>query len=193
MVHSSNAELQSTLETALKKRWEVHHAANPSAAIALLGDRPFDVVITDDKELIREGRRASPATSFVWIADAGIALPGAETQRLGADCYLSQPLELAYAEHQLTQLQDCRTMSKGRQAAAARGGSRPDEVPPLMDSHWEGDLNATLESLEYRILLEMLTTHHFNQVKAAEALGITRGALQYKMKKYGLLEEKKAA
>ena len=55
--------------------------------------------------------------------------------------------------------------------------------------------NATLEAIEYRILEETLHRFHFNQVKASEALGITRGALQYKMKKYGLVpdEDKKAA
>lgn len=56
-----------------------------------------------------------------------------------------------------------------------------------------GDLNATLEALEYRILQETLAAHNYNQVKAAEALGITRGALQYKMKKYHLVDEDKKA
>ncbi len=63
--------------------------------------------------------------------------------------------------------------------------------PPQTET--PGDLNATLEALEYRILQETLAVHHYNQVKAAEALGITRGALQYKMKKYHLADEDKKA
>jgi DNA-binding NtrC family response regulator len=70
-----------------------------------------------------------------------------------------------------------------------------DEFFAKLTKDGKTDLNATLEALEYRILLETLTLHGFNQVKAAEALGITRGALQYKMKKYDLFtdENKKAA
>ncbi len=55
------------------------------------------------------------------------------------------------------------------------------------------DLNQTLETLECHLVEKALLKHDYNQVKAAEALGITRGALQYKMKKYSLEASKQAA
>ncbi len=84
----------------------------------------------------------------------------------------------------------------------------PDALPPELNvfenkvsysepAVWQGEsLNETLESLEARILRQVMSETGHNQVKAAERLKITRGALQYKLKKYGIekpTEEKKAA
>lgn len=45
-----------------------------------------------------------------------------------------------------------------------------------------------LEEIE-RPLLEVLINHtHYNQVKMAQILGISRGTLRKKLKQYGLLE-----
>lgn len=45
------------------------------------------------------------------------------------------------------------------------------------------DLYAQVEALEERLILEAMTATGNNQVQAARRLGITRGALQYKLKK----------
>ena len=45
-----------------------------------------------------------------------------------------------------------------------------------------------LEKVEKEFLKQALDMTHWNQSKAAELLGLGRGALQYRMKKYGFLE-----
>lgn len=47
-----------------------------------------------------------------------------------------------------------------------------------------GGLNETLEALESELVLNAMREANHNQVRAAELLKITRGALQYKLKKY---------
>jgi Fis family transcriptional regulator, factor for inversion stimulation protein len=48
--------------------------------------------------------------------------------------------------------------------------------------------NILLEEIE-RPLLEVLINHtHYNQVKMAQILGISRGTLRKKLKQYGLLD-----
>lgn len=46
------------------------------------------------------------------------------------------------------------------------------------------NLNEQLDALESKLIFEALKATNNNQVQAARRLGITRGALQYKIKKY---------
>ena len=47
-------------------------------------------------------------------------------------------------------------------------------------------LVAALEAVEAVLVAQAMEDCHQNQVRAAEKLKISRGALQYKLKKYGL-------
>ena len=46
------------------------------------------------------------------------------------------------------------------------------------------DLNAQVDELESRLIHEVMAATNNNQIKAAARLRITRGALQYKLKKF---------
>ncbi len=46
------------------------------------------------------------------------------------------------------------------------------------------DLNAQVDALESRLITEVMAATNNNQIKAAARLRITRGALQYKLKKF---------
>lgn len=51
-------------------------------------------------------------------------------------------------------------------------------------------LSTLVEDLERKVVETALNDYDFNQVHAAKALGITRGALQYKIQKYNLANKK---
>ncbi|MBI3542269.1 MAG: helix-turn-helix domain-containing protein [Deltaproteobacteria bacterium] len=68
-----------------------------------------------------------------------------------------------------------------------RAGSGPSNVvsfPSGGGGVKNTDLNAQVEALEEKLITEAMATTGNNQVKAAQLLRITRGALQYKLKKY---------
>lgn len=54
---------------------------------------------------------------------------------------------------------------------------------PIAPVSSPANLNAQVEELETKLVLEAMTATKNNQVQAARRLGITRGALQYKLKK----------
>ena len=51
----------------------------------------------------------------------------------------------------------------------------------------DGNLTELLEDLERQLILQTLRRHNKSQTKAADALGIKRTTLRYKMEKYGLV------
>jgi two-component system, NtrC family, response regulator len=77
---------------------------------------------------------------------------------------------------------------------------RPADLPPeLRESpeieegldtliSWEKTLGETLDVIEERMIRQALKRAGNIQAQAAKALGISRSNLQYKMKKYGLLQ-----
>jgi DNA-binding NtrC family response regulator len=71
--------------------------------------------------------------------------------------------------------------SESRTQMAGAGGT-PRELSS------EKGLTEVLEECEARLVSQAMETTGHNQVKAAEILRITRGALQYKLKKYGFLK-----
>lgn len=50
-------------------------------------------------------------------------------------------------------------------------------------------LNQQVEELEFALIQKAMNQTGNNQVRSAKILGITRGSLQYKLKKYGLIKE----
>jgi DNA-binding NtrC family response regulator len=65
-------------------------------------------------------------------------------------------------------------------------GGAPEEAPEL-DSALLAYCPGGLRELEHRMLVQALEQSEWNQVRAAEALGIGRDALRYRMRKHGLL------
>ena len=66
----------------------------------------------------------------------------------------------------------------------------PCHLPPdIVTSDHEAHTDQTAGTLfgqERCLILEALKTHHWNQSKAAEALGITRYHVRHRIKKYGI-------
>lgn len=71
------------------------------------------------------------------------------------------------------------------EARASLGGSRePARVLSMANASASIGLTEQVESLEKRLVQDAMERTRQNQVRAAELLKITRGALQYKLKKY---------
>ena len=70
----------------------------------------------------------------------------------------------------------------------------PEPTPPTppavsLASLGEGGLNGYLDAMDERIIREAMAATGDNQVKAGKLLKTSRGSLQYKLKKYGLIQE----
>jgi len=81
--------------------YEVAAAANGGDAIRLLGERPFDLVLTDLKlpdvsglEVLAASRQSQPRVPVVVLTGYGSVGAAVEAMKLGAHDFLEKPLEL---------------------------------------------------------------------------------------------------
>ena len=79
--------------------------------------------------------------------------------------------------------------------AADSGTAEARWLPAEMQTSADGSrkLDDIVSELESRLVSEAMKATKDNQVQAAEKLGLTRSTLQYKLKKYGYVSQKKAA
>jgi DNA-binding NtrC family response regulator len=120
------------------------------------------LVIAGALDLLRATKTLSPETPFMFTASDLAAAREALT--LGADDYLLKP----YFAHEV--------LLRVSQASARSG--------PIAKK----GLDEILLEYERTLVLGAMKEARFRQVKAAELLKITRGALQYKLKKHGYYE-----
>ncbi len=78
-----------------------------------------------------------------------------------------------------------------RRSAVITGSDLPDKLKKEKTDVLQVILNLpdegiSLEELEKSLIMKALDTHHGNQTRAAEYLGITRPTLIYRMEKYGI-------
>ncbi len=83
------------------KGYKVQEFAEPTAALAMLREVPFDVVITDMRmpgmdglEFIRKAKTIRPGLDFVVMTGYGSVQNVIEAMRLGAFNYLTKPFEM---------------------------------------------------------------------------------------------------
>jgi len=123
--------------------YEVTAAAAGAEALRLLGDRPFDLVLTDLKlpdvgglEILAASRQAQPRVPVVVLTGYGTVAAAVEAMKLGAYDFLEKPLELP---------------DLARLVAKAIGGAdeavfQPPGAPPIAGCHPR--LRAALRLLE---------------------------------------------
>jgi two-component system, NtrC family, response regulator AtoC len=83
-----------------KDGYDVEYAATGEEGLALLEQRPFDLVITDLKmpgmdgmELLTRGKAARPATTFIMLTAFGTVQSAVEAMKQGAYDYLVKPVD----------------------------------------------------------------------------------------------------
>lgn len=92
-------------------------------------------------------------------------------------------------DHEVTVARSEEDVAQAQQGNTYDRVVRLDAEPPSKSnvvpfSRPDTDLTAQVEALEERLITEVMASTGNNQVKAAAKLKITRGALQYKLKKF---------
>ena len=106
LIVDDKASMREMLVTAFSERgFDVEQASNGLDAIAVLKERPFDVIITDlnmpgetGLGVLRAARDASPDTSVIIVTAFGTIDTAVEAMRLGARDFISKPFKIAELE-----------------------------------------------------------------------------------------------
>lgn len=182
---------QSVLElmaTILSSAYEVTTQSDPAAAMALLAQARFDLVLTDvcmpgadGFAVLAAVQRASPATpvvmmtGFASVPDAVLAI------KKGAFDYVVKPLDADDVG-----LVVARALAES--PAGARGLSRLDGAAtptgPFKDA-----LAVARERASRDYLVALLTEFHGNVTRASERAGVTRESLHRLLKKHDVHSE----
>jgi CheY-like chemotaxis protein len=99
----ADPEIRATLANILDPLvWNVRHAADNKAALALAGDSHFDLILTSEKtsgredvELLRRIRNTSPHTRLIILTDESTPADAIAAMRSHAFSYFSRPFSLA--------------------------------------------------------------------------------------------------
>ena len=167
--------VQARVAEFVKKGHEVIFCTDGAEALRLLEKRTFDVVLAD-VEVIQRARDVSPGSTFVLLPPRNAlgqlrdtfdrvglaATPGAKVISITGGGTNS-------------------TSATPSPATSSANGSEGDRAVAQLASR---GLTNLVEELESRLVLEAMSRTRNNQIRAAEVLKITRGALQYKLKKY---------
>ncbi|HEV2852541.1 MAG TPA: sigma-54 dependent transcriptional regulator [Thermoanaerobaculia bacterium] len=129
--------LRRMLERALgQEGYEVTAAADGRAGIRLLGERPFDFVLTDLKlpdvsglEVLEASRAAQPSVPVVVLTGFGTVGTAVEAMKLGAYDFLEKPLEI----DDLSRLIERAVSERSGQGDAAV--FRAPGAPPIVGCH----------------------------------------------------------
>ncbi len=165
--------MQARVVEFVKKGHEVVSCADGAEALHALEKRTFDVVLAD-VEVIQKARDVSPGSTFVLLPPRGAPERLRETlDRVGL---------AATAGAKVFSITGGAASSPATPPTqATTGSSEGDRAVAQLASR---GLTNLVEELESRLVLEAMSRTRNNQIRAAEVLKITRGALQYKLKKY---------
>ncbi len=148
--------LRRMLERALgQEGYEVTAAADGGAGIRLLGERPFDFVLTDLKlpdvsgiEVLAASREAQPGVPVVVLTGFGTVGTAVEAMKLGAWDFLEKPLEIDDLSRLIERAMGERTRAKSGQCGQGEPAAvfQAPGAPPIVGAH--PLLRAALRMLE---------------------------------------------
>ncbi len=133
LIVEDDAALRRGLEALLKLQYEVVSCGNGKEALDLLKKSAFQVVITDNQlpgmdgmELLRHGKKLSPATAFLMMTGFGSTEQSLEALRLGADDYFFKPFDINEVQHRIRRIGELQALGVERvlRAEERRGVSR---------------------------------------------------------------------
>jgi DNA-binding NtrC family response regulator len=188
------------MATILGAGHEVTTASDGAAALTLLGETAFDVVLTDVRmpgasgfEVLRAVRDGAARTSVVLMTAYANVPDAVAAMRLGAYDYVAKPLEAD---------EIALVVARAAEHARQLGGSRPLAALPGPDGHAAEERLQDLSvgfrsaveqardraSAEY---LDRLMRHfHGNVTQAAAQAGMTRESLHRVLKQHGIRPER---
>lgn len=135
-----------------------------------------------------------PLIATQLLAEVGKALgkPVAGFSREAMDClcryhWPGNVRQLQNEIYRMVALTDSDSLSAELLSAAIVRGADLDDEPELEHlSRLNGSLKDRLETLESRLIREVMVRHRWNKTKAAEELGLSRVGLRGKLLRYGM-------
>jgi DNA-binding NtrC family response regulator len=161
-------------------------APNADAALTLLDQREFDIVITDLRmpglpgiELCDRIRKRWPTTQLIILTGFGDLQTASTAIRLDVVDFLTKPCSLGELETSLN-----RAMRRRLNFILPREMSDAEHEPTDALNASELDQPRTLFELERTHVMDALERHHGNRAAAAEELGISVRTLYYRLNDY---------
>lgn len=129
-----DAEIHEMLRNTLDPQWNIRHATDNKAALAIATETPLDVVITDEKSSIRadlsmlhEIRKLHPETRVIILTDESSPADVVAAMRESAFSYFSKPI----SSHALAEMVRAATGSSHWQDGIKVLQGRPEWVRVL--------------------------------------------------------------
>jgi len=191
-----DAEFISGLGRFFERRgWTVSGAAGAAAGIEVYEREQPDLVLLDlglpdlpGLDLLRTLReRDADATILVLT---GNAAAGVDAMRLGAENFLTRPIEFSHLEAATERALEKAALRRRNRLLAGRTADPPGLAPDITTAPRPAadgaDVELSLEEVERRHIRRVLAHHAGNRSRAARALGISRATLYEKIRRYGL-------
>ncbi len=184
-------------------QYSVDRANDGGSAVRMLALRSYAVVFTglrladmSGAALIERARRTHATTQFVLMTAPGNIEESEEGLRAGAYDYVTDPFDqqrLRVVTRKAIEFCAVLTELRTQKVRAGLGMAVVDPAPPpaaaapAVRSACEVQPGMTIAECEKMLIRETLLHGTTNREQAARMLGISRRALQYKLKWYGLL------
>jgi DNA-binding NtrC family response regulator len=187
------------MATVLAGAYEVTTAAGCAAALALVGARHFDVVLTDilmpdgtGFDVLRAVRRRSAATEVVMMTAYANVPDAVAAIKLGAYDYVAKPVDadeialvVARAVEHLREVAE--PLAQG--APRATASVRPDDAERELGLGFRRAVEHARERASREYLVHLLRHFQGNVTHAARRAGMTRESLYRVMRRYGVRAE----
>jgi len=178
VISATNADLQEAVRTGRFRADLYYRLSAFSLLLPSLRERPMDI----------------PLIATQLLADVGKALgkPVGGFSREAMDClcryhWPGNVRQLQNEIYRMVALADGDTLGADLLSAAIVRGADLDDEPELEHlARLNGSLKDRLETLESRLIREVMVRHRWNKTKAAEELGLSRVGLRGKLLRYGM-------
>ena len=174
----------------LSEAYDVTTLSDPAAAMALLAERPFDVVLTDVRmpgatgfDVLAAVKRAASEASVVMMTGFASVPDAVGAMRQGAFDYVSKPLEADDVSLVVARALEHRA---SRAKPAATG---PASAGPAVATDFREAVLAARDRASHDYLVALMRDFHGNVTRAATQAGMTREGLHRLLKKYGVRSE----
>ena len=175
-------ELMSSI---LRDAHDVTTMADPAAAMALVAQRPFDVVLTDVRmpgatgfDVLAAVKRCGSDASVVMMTGFASIADAVSAMRQGAFDYVSKPLEADEVSLVVSRAVEHRLNRP-------RAETRSDDVC----TDFRDAMMAARDRASREYLVMLMRSFRGNVTRAAKQAGLTRESLHRLLKKYGVRSE----
>ncbi|MFL5300019.1 MAG: response regulator [Anaeromyxobacteraceae bacterium] len=183
-------ELMSSI---LSEAYDVTTVADPAAAISLIAERSFDVVLTDVRmpgatgfDVLAAVKRAASEAAVVMMTGFASVPDAVGAMRQGAFDYVSKPLEADDVSLVVARALEHRASRAKPAAAAAAAAATSPAAGPAVATDFREAVLAARDRASHDYLVALMRDFHGNVTRAATQAGMTREGLHRLLKKYGV-------